>query len=609
MKPANLILSAILLLILTGCKRTLLQGEEMPSTQMSIPSSAGGIAGTYYQWEKIYEDNFDGTALDESNWSIYDNAYLNKDSAMRRRAAVKVGGGLLNLLVDRNPNEPGRYMTGGISNKTKLLYGKFEAKIRVDNDTSTSAVMLTWPDYNEDWPEKMENDIYETGEQRTNFKTYIHYGESVTTNGVERHQRYDKTHNFDPTQWHVVAMEWTPEFIKIYVDNNLQWIVTDKAAIARTPHHLCLQTEYNLAKVFTQQVRMQVDYVKLYKLKDPINEGNMIVDTNWSFMHQNIANNITEPSIKNFNGNLYISNVAYVNEEKTLNVNSNFLAYQAIDVVQGNKYLVNARVDADITVKNAWVELYMGDVAPQVNRDYSSNMFYGLDTYRGCLRIPVYGGEMLALSCNNTGSGTQTQGIYTATRTGKVYVVVKAGSAAGNIDFVTLSNIKVIPAPKQNLINNNGWQNILQSAASWRTINSTISTNNNVITYSNGTTSGQINNAVFQPVTVVAGKKYKVSLYMNVSGKINNSWVELYLGRSVPLPDGNYSDNKFYGMNWQCLSSPMEGYMEKLECNGNSIDGIFTATSTGTIYIVLKIGSWGGNIENLSIKNIRFQEL
>ena len=35
--------------------------------------------------------------------------------------------------------------------------------------------------------------------------------------------------------------------------------------MAKAPHHLCFQTEKDINKPFTKQLKLQVDWVKVYK--------------------------------------------------------------------------------------------------------------------------------------------------------------------------------------------------------------------------------------------------------------------------------------------------------------------------------------------------------
>lgn len=220
---------------------------------------------TPVEWVLDFEDNFDGTALDTNSWAIYDNSWSDNPEHMRRIEAVQVKDGFLNLLVDVHPTDPARYMTGGVAHLKNYTYGKFEFRVRMDNDpaSATGGVCLTWPE-SDTWPKDGENDIYETEYESNHWNTWIHYGKLGSDN--QWHDtKYQKTHTIDKTQWNIVAMEWSPEYIKIYINGKLSWTLKDPEAIAKVPHHICFQTEKDLQKDLVKPIQMQVDWVKVYK--------------------------------------------------------------------------------------------------------------------------------------------------------------------------------------------------------------------------------------------------------------------------------------------------------------------------------------------------------
>ena len=225
------------------------------------------------EWVLDFQDDFNENKLNENVWAIYDNSWHDiyepdKDHTdhMRRREAVQVQDGYLNLLVDRHPINPKRFMTGGIAHKKNYLYGKFEFRVRIDADShlSTSGVVLTWPE-SEKWPNDGEIDIYETHHTDNYWSSWVHWG--VLKNDKWEDQKHQKSYTFDKTQWHIIAMEWTDKFIKIYINGDLVWTMKDPMAITKNPHHICFQTEKDSKKGFTKPIKMQVDWVKIYQKK------------------------------------------------------------------------------------------------------------------------------------------------------------------------------------------------------------------------------------------------------------------------------------------------------------------------------------------------------
>jgi len=100
--------------------------------------------------------------------------------------------------------------------------------------------------------------IYETGTSaaRDNFHTYIHYGEN--------NSQYHFLHEADATEWHIMAMEWTYNAIKIYRDGKLVYTLSGTNAIPDVPHHLCIQLDAFKTEM-TGVVKMYVDWVKIYQ--------------------------------------------------------------------------------------------------------------------------------------------------------------------------------------------------------------------------------------------------------------------------------------------------------------------------------------------------------
>jgi beta-glucanase (GH16 family) len=207
-----------------------------------------------YTWELVFQDDFDGTKVNESNWGMYYSPG-HAGNGLRRPEAFTVADGILTVTAQMID---GKIVSGGMAHRLNQTYGKFEVCVRADDDPSlaTSAVLLTWPQ-SERWPADGENDFYETTtNRRLSFHTFIHYGAD--------NKQYHKEHKFDAREWAVVAMEWDPDWIKIYVNGILQWTLSDKNAIPDVPHHLCIQLDA-FKTTMTGSPRMQVDWVKVYR--------------------------------------------------------------------------------------------------------------------------------------------------------------------------------------------------------------------------------------------------------------------------------------------------------------------------------------------------------
>jgi endo-1,3-1,4-beta-glycanase ExoK len=226
------------------------------ATPTATPAPTPTPTATPAGWTLVQSDDFSGTAVDTTKWSIYSGAG-NGGNGVRAASAITEGSGLLTITAKM---VNGTLVSGGMMDKLNQTYGRFEVRVRTDPDPSlvTSGVVLTWPQSGK-WPVDGENDIYETtlDADRTPFKSFVHYG---STN-----QQYWYIHSgIDGTQWHTMAMEWEPSAIRIYRDGLLAWTVTDVNAIPDVPHHLALQLDA-FKQLMTGTVRLQVDWIKIYK--------------------------------------------------------------------------------------------------------------------------------------------------------------------------------------------------------------------------------------------------------------------------------------------------------------------------------------------------------
>ena len=142
------------------------------------------------------------------------------------------------------------------------------------------------------------------------------------------------------------------------------------------------------------------------------------------------------------------------------------------------------------------------------------------------------------------------------------------------------------------------------SASSWMTLNTgdpqttfTFTSDGLVLSNTGNTTGG-----VYQAIQVQSGVSYKFSANVSGSG-ITDSWVEFYIGATVPAQGSDYTDNKIYSLNWWsgCGLTPFDGNIVSIGCSGSGPTsgpnaGIITFPTTGTYYVVIKAGSSGGTL-------------
>lgn len=250
-------LAIIAILILLGCKSD--NDDSLPPPPESEERA---------EWELVFEENFDGDAVDPTTWLMYDTPGHN-NNGVRSPEAISVEDGLLVITAQMKEVEQAGSMveklySGGMAHRVNYKYGKFEFRVRTDADPSgaMSAVVLTWPQ-SEKWPDGGENDIYETyhasNPDRKDFQTNI-------LSGLPRNTWKKKIYEIDAKEWHVVAMEWEEHVMRIYIDDKLKFRLTDPKDFPHEPHHLCIQLDA-FKQEMTGSTKMYVDWVKIYQVK------------------------------------------------------------------------------------------------------------------------------------------------------------------------------------------------------------------------------------------------------------------------------------------------------------------------------------------------------
>ncbi|MDQ3710214.1 MAG: glycoside hydrolase family 16 protein, partial [Actinomycetota bacterium] len=185
----------------------------------------------------VFEDNFDGPAVDTSLWGQYYSPG-HAGNGLRRPSAFSQHNGQLVVTASW---DGANITSGGMAHRTAYTYGSFEVRVRTEPDPTgqTSGVVLTWP-RSGNWPHDGELDWYETGTSpnRTPFSSFLHhYG--ATWGGDQTHIRHDA----NASDWHVLRMDWGPDAIKIYRDGVFAGALTDASKIPDVAHNIAIQLD------------------------------------------------------------------------------------------------------------------------------------------------------------------------------------------------------------------------------------------------------------------------------------------------------------------------------------------------------------------------------
>jgi len=190
-------------------------------------------------WQMVWSDEFDGSAIDSANWTHEVNCWgggNNEKQCYTEDAANSfVSDGTLKLVA--LPAEEGAelpYTSARIisKNKADFKYGRFEikAKMPFGQGSFPAFWMLPTDETYGGWPKSGEIDILETinlktvndeGVVENNIHGTLHYGKEWPDNSHSG-KSYSMPDAVNPADdFHVYAIEWQEGEIRWYVDNYL----------------------------------------------------------------------------------------------------------------------------------------------------------------------------------------------------------------------------------------------------------------------------------------------------------------------------------------------------------------------------------------------------
>lgn len=226
-------------------------GEERPAARQEIPLPAplalaeraqqgcGGVLARRSGdslWRCVLSDEFDGSQLDLTRWSVVATADTDFSSGIPPTYAcyvhdprvVSVAGGYLHLSVVEVDDEfqcggaasqPTDYLGGAVSTENRLAqtYGRYEIRARfpTDDDEGLQSSLILQPDELVYGLSSGEIDIAEYYTQWPDrVIPHVRYDDS----GDDSTATTDTCSIDNPDQFHRYTLEWTPEHIKVFVD-------------------------------------------------------------------------------------------------------------------------------------------------------------------------------------------------------------------------------------------------------------------------------------------------------------------------------------------------------------------------------------------------------
>lgn len=238
------------------------EDSEASSTggERASGSSSDGVptAAESQGWELVASEEFNGTSVDGSRWTIY-NGEGNGGVGWRRPEAISVSDGTLKL-TGRGDVSGGMNWNGG------RTYGRWEVRARSDAGNGYAPNILMWPSSG-NWPAEGEINIME-----------IPWGNRIQSLFVVHwSQQNAQVSHIEPgdfTRWHTFALEWLPGRIRLFIDGEPIYTTHDPDIVGslRYPMHIALQNDVGPHDGFIPprdastpaEVSLEVDWVRLY---------------------------------------------------------------------------------------------------------------------------------------------------------------------------------------------------------------------------------------------------------------------------------------------------------------------------------------------------------
>lgn len=180
-------------------------------------------------YEMVWNDEFDSDKLfpDTTRWTYETGGggwgnnelqyYLPACSSTDTVAFLRDGSLVIKAVKLKNPIEGFHYASARMNTMKSWKYGYFEGRMKLPQGTGTWPAFWMLPEQFKQWPLEGEMDIME------------HVGSHPDTVHVTMHtQKYNHTKGTQKTsviyvnraqsEFHVYALEWTPDTIKGYID-------------------------------------------------------------------------------------------------------------------------------------------------------------------------------------------------------------------------------------------------------------------------------------------------------------------------------------------------------------------------------------------------------
>ncbi len=188
-------------------------------------------------WSKFapLSDEWNAAKLDESKWWNHNPTWYGRAPSRYMARNVTVKDGKLGIAMSSDESLPveklypegdeyRKYAAASIVGKTPVLYGYFEIRARAMNSAASSAFWLSGGSVDKNSKtHKIEIDVFEIGGKAPGFEEKYNMNAHVFQHPLTGDQHFSKGGSWVAPyrladEYHVYGLEWTPDFIRYFVD-------------------------------------------------------------------------------------------------------------------------------------------------------------------------------------------------------------------------------------------------------------------------------------------------------------------------------------------------------------------------------------------------------
>lgn len=235
------------------------------------------------QWELVWQDNFDSTAIDTATWTRIERGGADWNNFMASYDQLyDVSNGIMTLYGIKNrdfPADTATYLTGGVYTKGKRFFenGRLEIRAKLSsNQGFWPAIWLLPKDAK--WPNGGEIDIMEHLNHDSIVYQTVH-SQYTLKHGIKDNPLYSVSPKYKHNDWNVYGVELYKDSlcfllndVKTHTYPRIVTDIPDQFPFADEPFYLLIDAQLGggwVGAVDSLQLpaTMEIDWVKFYQKK------------------------------------------------------------------------------------------------------------------------------------------------------------------------------------------------------------------------------------------------------------------------------------------------------------------------------------------------------